>query len=173
MSRATLAVLVLALLVSPAAFAAQEVDTCAAPPFLVTSLPYTDTGTTCGATNDITNYSCASLPFPYPGPDVIYSFAMGAGNSVAFSASLTGSTGDLALFMISTCGNGATCIVTSQDAIGAGAGPEAIPAQNYATGTRYLYIDSYYASPAGTSCGTYTLNVTGTLPVELLNFSVD
>lgn len=173
MRRASLAFLLLALVVSPVAFAAQQVDTCAAPPFLVTALPYTDAGTTCGATNDITNYSCISLPFPYPGPDVIYSFSMGAGNSVAFSASLTGSTGDLALFVISTCGDGNSCIVTSQDAIGAGTGPETIAAQNYPTGTRYLYVDSYYGAPNPASCGTYTLNVTGTLPVELLNFSVD
>ncbi|MEM9594959.1 MAG: hypothetical protein AAGD06_11870 [Acidobacteriota bacterium] len=140
-------------------------------------LPYNDTGDTCGNTNDIGAYpggSCGTdLPFAYDGEDVIYEVPLGAGNNVTFSADLTGSTGDLALFLLSTCGDGNTCVAHSQDAIGAGNGPELIDPANYPDGTYYLYIDSYYAAGNAGSCGTYALEVTGTLPVELLEFSID
>lgn len=180
MKRAFLkAALVLAVVVvasSPMAQAAQEVDVCTPAP-VITTLPYADTGTTCGATNDITNYggTCATaLPFPYPGPDVIYAFATTAGNSVTISASLTGSTGDLALFVIdTTCATAANCNHQSQDAIGVGAGPENIAAASYSDGNHYIYVDSYYGAPAPASCGTYTLNVTGTLPIALDSFSIE
>lgn len=143
----------------------------------IASLPFTDPGTTCDNTNTITNYSSAAclanLNFPYPGENAIYQITLAAGNSVAFSASLTGSAGDLALFLLGTCGSGASCIDTSQDAVGPGAGPEDIAAATYPAGTYFLYIDSYYAAGSAGSCGTYTLNVTGTVPVELMSFSID
>lgn len=147
----------------------------ACPGQTIAALPFSDSGTTCDGTNTVTNYNStaclANLNFPYPGPDTVYSVTLGAGNNVAFSADLTGSPGDLALFLLSTCGTGSSCIDTSQDAIGAGAGPEDIAAASYTPGTYFLYVDSYYAS-GGASCGTYTLNVTGTVPVELESFEV-
>jgi hypothetical protein len=158
----------------PAVFAAQQADACTPAP-VITVLPYTDSGTTCGATNDITTYGgvCGTnLPFPYPGPDVIYAFTTTAGNSVAISASLTGSTGDLAVFVLDSCGVGSSCVQNSQDAIGAGAGPELIAAASYGVGTHYLYIESYYGT-GSISCGTYTLSVTGNLPIDLESFSID
>ena len=146
------------------------------PGVVIASLPFADPGTTCDNTNTITNYSSAAclanLNFPYPGPNAIYQVTLAAGNNVAFSADLTGSTGDLALFLLTTCGNGASCVDTSQDAIGAGVGPEDIAAASYAAGTYFVYVDSYYGT-GGASCGTYTLNVTGSLPVELQSFSID
>lgn len=148
------------------------------PGTLIPSLPASPAGNTCtsGATNTITNYggTCATaLPFPYPGPEDIYQFNAGAGANIAFSMSLTGSTGDLALFILDTCNVAANCINQSQDAIGPGAGPETIAATAYAAGDYYVYIDSYYGGTDPARCGTYTLNVTGTLPVELLEFKVD
>ena len=56
--------------------------------------------------------------------------------------------------------------------IGAGVGPELIAADNYAAGTYSVYIDSYYAAGGAASCGTYTLDVTGTVPAELLEFEI-
>ncbi|HLA79323.1 MAG TPA: PPC domain-containing protein [Vicinamibacteria bacterium] len=152
-------------------------DTCATPPTVVTGpLPYTDSGTSCGAANDFTNAgpsACrTSLPFNYPGPDVIYRVNLGAGNSVGYSMSLTGSTGDLALFLLDTCGVDTSCVANSQDAIGPGAGPELIAAAARPAGDYYLYVDSYYPIGNGASCGTYTLTVTGTLPVELQGFTI-
>ncbi len=150
-------------------------DGCATPPTVVGALPYTDSGTSCGAANDFNNNgpsTCrTNLNFTYPGPDVIYRVNLGTGNNVGYSMSLTGSTGDLAMFLLTDCGVDTSCVANSQDAIGPGAGPETIAAASRTPGDYYLYIDSYYGS-GGASCGTYTLNVTGTLPVELESFSI-
>lgn len=150
---------------------------CPTPP-VVAAVPFNDTGNTCtSSTNAITNYGgvCATmLPFPYPGPELIYRLNLGAGNNLAFSADLTGSTGDLALFFVgSACGVGTNCVANSQDAIGPGAGPEVIAAASYTPGTYYLYIDSYYGGANPARCGSYNLSITGILPVELIQFSAE
>lgn len=151
--------------------------TCPTPP-AVPSLPFSDSDDTCRVTsNVITNYGgvCATaLPFPYPGQELIYRINLGTGNNAEFTADLTGSAGDLALFLVGgTCGNGTNCVANSQDAIGPGAGPEVIPAASYTPGIYYLYVDSYYAVGQSGSCGTYSLTITGTLPVELIEFSAE
>lgn len=151
-------------------------DSCP-PGVFITTMPYTDSGNTCNGTNTISTYGgTCTLPFSYGGEDLIYEITLGSGNNVTFSADLTGSTGDLALFLISACGDGTSCLVNSQDAIGVGAGPELIDAAAYAPatpGTYYLYVDSYYDAGTSGSCGTYTLDVTGTIPVELVTFSAE
>lgn len=149
---------------------------CPNPP-AVTSLPFSDSGTTCGSTNTITNYSaaaCSNLASPYPGEDEAYAITVGASQSLDITADLAGGAGDLALFLIGTCGNGASCLDTSQDAIGPGTGPEVIPTvTGLAAGTYYVYVDSYYDAGTAGSCGTYTLNIAGTLPVSLQSYSID
>jgi hypothetical protein len=146
----------------------------ACPGDAIAALPFSDPGTTCDNTNTLTNYTgTCTLPFPYGGENAIYQITLAAGNNVTFSADLTGSAGDLALFLITTCGNGATCFDNSEDLIGAGVGPEVIAAASYTPGTYCLYVDSYYAAGNPGSCGTYTLSVTGSLPVELVEFSID
>lgn len=146
----------------------------ACPGDAIAALPFSDAGTTCDNTNTITNYTGAcTLPFPYGGENAIYQITLAAGNNVAFDLQLDGSAGDLAMFLISTCGNGTSCVDNSEDSIGAGVEPETIPAFSYAAGTYFLYIDSYYDAGTAGSCGTYTLNVTGSLPVELMSFSID
>ena len=151
---------------------------CSTPPPPISALPFTDSGDTCAATqtNSVTTYGgTCTLPFPYGGPEHIYQVTYGTGNSVGYSMSLTGSLGDLALFLVSgtTCGNGTTCVVNSQDAIGPGAGPELIAAAARPVGPYFLYIDSYYDLSTPGACGTYTLSATGTLPVELIQFDVN
>ena len=139
------------------------------------ALPFTQAGNTCGGANNINAYpACANLASPYPGPDDVWAITVGAGNSIDVTADLTGSTGDLALFFLSTCGDGNSCLSTSQDAIGPGVGPEIIPTITGLTAgnTYYIYVDSYYASGAA-SCGSYTLNVAGTLPVSLESYRID
>ncbi len=149
-------------------------DVCPPMAAITGPLPFMDSGDTCDNTNTITSYvGTCGLPFSYGGEDEIYEITLGAGNNVAFSADLTGSAGDLALFLIGTCGDGNSCIANSQDSVGAGAGPEDIPAAAYTPGTYYLYVDSYYNAGTTASCGTFTLTVTGTLPVELIEFSID
>lgn len=151
-------------------------DSCVGVP-IIAGLPYADSGNTCGFANDVQNYTgTCGLPFQYVGPDVVYQMNLGGVNDVAFSMDLTGSTGDLALFVLSACGDGTTCIINSQDSIGAGAGPELIASTTYGAGsggTFYVYVDSYYAVGEAGSCGTYTLNATGSLPVELVEFTVE
>jgi hypothetical protein len=146
---------------------------CPTPP-PVTSLPFTDAGTTCGGTNTVNNYGgCPNLAFPYPGPEDVFAITFGASQSLDITADLAGSTGDLAIFVLGTCGSGDSCFTTSQDAIGPGTGPEIVPTiTGRAAGTAYIYMDSYYAASNPAGCGTYTLNVAGTLPVELESFQI-
>jgi len=140
--------------------------------------PVTVTGNSCGGANNISNYGggiCdANLPFPYPGPEDVWQFTLtGTPNSVSISADLTGSTGDLAVFVLGTCGDGNSCIASSQDAIGAGAGPEEVTLDaNLTPGDYYIYIDSYYGT-GGISCGSYSLSLSGTQPVSLTTFGID
>jgi hypothetical protein len=138
-------------------------DTCAqAVP--ITSLPYNDTGDTTPFNNDLTFYSgTCTLPFSYAGEDEIYEITVGPGNLMNFSMDLTGSAGDLALFIISNCGDGTSCVINSQDAIGPGVGPEVINNVVLPAGTHYLYVDSYYDANTPGSAGTFSLSITGTL----------
>ena len=85
-------------------------DGCPPGAFITGPLPWNDTGDTCGGfTNTVTSYvGTCTLSFPYGGEDVVYELALGAGNNVGLSMDLTGSTGDLVLFMLTTCGDGNT-----------------------------------------------------------------
>ena len=151
-----------------------------ATPSNITALPFSQAGNTCGGTNNISNYGgpCGvDLPFPYPGPEDVWAITVGTGNAITVSADLTGSTGDLALYVLSTCGDGNSCLFHSQDAIGGGVGPEdvndGLPLTGLTAGNTYfIYVDSYYGT-GGASCGTYTLNVGGSLPVSLESYSID
>jgi hypothetical protein len=156
-------VLLLGILPVAVVFGLDGGDTCAeAVP--ITALPFNDTGDTTANTNTLTNYTgTCTLPFPYGGEDQIYEITVGPGNLMNFSMDLAGSTGDLALFIISNCGDGTSCVINSQDAIGPGAGPEVINNVNLPDGTHYLYIDSYYDADTPGSAGTFSLSITGTL----------
>jgi len=147
---------------------------CPNPP-LIGSLPFNQAGNTCGGANTVNSYGgCPNLAFPYPGPEDVYAITYGASQSLDITADLAGSTGDLAIFVLATCGSGDSCFTTSQDAIGPGIGPEVVPTiSGRPAGTFYVYIDSYYAASNPAGCGSYTLNVAGTLPVELESFQID
>ncbi len=143
------------------------------PSTIINSTPFNDTGDTCGNTNTITTYSgTCTLPFPYGGEDQVYGLTVGGGANINISADLTGSTGDLALFIVGTCGDGSTCVANSQDSIGPGAGPEEILGFSAAVGNYFLYVDSYYNAGSPGSCGTFDLDVTGTIPAELVEFEI-
>ena len=139
-------------------------------PAPVTDLP----GDSCGFTDTVNSYGgTCTLPFSYGGEDVVYEVTLGASNSVAFILDLTGSAGDLALFLIGTCGDGTSCVANSNDSIGPGAGPETIAETSYPAGTYYAMVDSYYDAGLTGSCGVYSLTAQPTFPVELINFSVE
>ena len=131
---------------------------------------YTDSGDTTGANNTIGNYSLATMPSAYPGPDKFYRLVLAATTSVSASMSLTGSALDGVVYITKTCPAGtgntlaaADTVVASQDSIGAGVGPEIVPLTLLPAGTYYIGVDSFAASGAG-SAGTYTLTVTSLAP---------
>jgi len=131
---------------------------------------YTDSGDTTGANNTIGNYSLATMPSTYPGPDKFYKLVLTSATSVSASVSLTGSALDGVVYITKTCPAGtgntlaaADTVASSQDSIGAGVGPEIVPLTLLPAGTYYIGVDSFAASGAG-SAGTYTLTVTSLAP---------
>jgi hypothetical protein len=143
-------------------------DTCAeAVP--ITTLPFNDTGTTIGKTDN----STGELPFACgivgggatrPGPDVFYSFTiLGPGNSLTFSVTTTDNQFDPGIYVLSVCGNLSTCqggADTNFDGE-----PEAFTVSNLAAGTYYFGVDSAYPSPDASRHGPYALSVTGSFGV--------
>jgi hypothetical protein len=143
-------------------------DLCSAPT-AITTLPFNDTGTTVGATDD----STGSLPFGCgivgsgdirPGPDVFYSFTiLGPGNTLTFTVTTTSNTYDPGIYVLSTCGNLSTCqggADTNFDGE-----PESFTVSNLAPGTYYFGVDSAYVHPDNSSDGPYALSVTGSFGV--------
>lgn len=147
--------------------------------------PGSTPGNNCGATSAIANYAsanCSAIVDGYPGPEEIWQFQIGA---IAATIAVDPVSSDLGIFLVTTCGTGTSC-VGFRDTIGDGAvsglaintanpnpGEFAdVPAGNVPPGTYFAYIDSYYAT-GPSSCSDYNLVVTGTLPVELTEFSID
>lgn len=160
---------------------------------VIARLPFGDSDDTTGNVNDLNTLPAQCSDYTQvAGPDLIYSFTVGAGNSVAFQVTPTNATYDPAIYVLGACGNGATCVIGSDSCVRSGFSPqppgcldgdadEDIAALAYAPGTHAVYVDSFYA--AGASCGgqgsvqcgtgPYTLTVTGTLPVELHRFEIE
>jgi hypothetical protein len=136
---------------------------------------FADSDNSCSATNKVDDYNnapggpCNSVD--YPGPDLIYRYGItGATNNVSVTLDAVTATADLALFVVSDCPNGTSCI-GFEDLIGGGA-TENVAFTNQAVGSYWVYVDSYYTSGAQ-SCGNYTVTLTGTRPVELMDFKVE
>ncbi|HSE64838.1 MAG TPA: hypothetical protein VLG15_14620 [Thermoanaerobaculia bacterium] len=143
-------------------------DLCGAPT-AITTLPFNDTGTTVGATDN----STGSLPFACgivgsgptrPGPDVFYSFTiLGPGNSLTFTVTTTSNTFDPGIYVLSVCGDLSSCqggADTNFDGE-----PETLMVSNLAAGTYYFGVDSAYVHPDNSSDGPYALSVTGSFGV--------
>lgn len=154
-------------------------DTCATAQ-TIAALPFTDAGTTVGGTNTVGALPVGCSDYTtVAGPDKIYLFTTTAGASVSITATPTNATFDPAIYVLSTCGTSATCVTGADATLGGAA--ETIAATGFAPGTYGLYVDSFYG--AGVGCGgqgnilcgdgPYNLSVTGTLPVEVTDFSVD
>lgn len=155
---------------------------------------FTDSGTTVGANNTVNtlNAGCSNYT-TVAGPDVIYTFALGAvanrGTPLTITVTPTGATGyDPAIYTLSTAGTGCpagTAVTVTNCVNGADAGlantAETITdaeTDAMAPGTYFLFVDSFYS--AGTAAapnrhnGPYDLVVGARpLPVELLDFSID
>jgi len=101
--------------------------------------------------------------------DAIFSFTLGAGNSTTITATPAGTYQAYVGIM-----SGAAC--NSTDTCGATEGESASAGAAVTTSTTGLAAGSYFlivTNIENTTCGTFTLAVSGALPVELQNFSVN
>jgi hypothetical protein len=171
-------------------------DTCAA----ATVIPngagnFTDSGTTIGANNTVTTLPAGCSDYTaVAGPDVIYTFTLGAlanrGTPLTITVTPTGATGyDTSIYTLSTAGVGCPAgtanVITTNCVNGADAGsfgaPETITdaeTDAMAAGTYFLFVDSFYSTGSAGQpnrlAGPYDLVVGARpLPVELLDFSID
>ena len=149
---------------------------CAGATQAVEPWPFSDTDNTCGKPALVSDYNNTGTggpcnTYPYPGPELIYQYDVGAGNDVTVTLTPTNPT-DMGVFIVSDCANTLSCVGFA-DAVGGGAasmiafGPDGLTPGSY-----WVYVDSFYAAGAA-SCGDYTLSVSGTVPVVLMEFSVD
>lgn len=157
------------------------------------ALPFADSDDTTGNVSDVNALPAMCSDYTQvSGPDLVYSFTVGAGNSVAFNVNPTNATYDPSVYVLGACGDASTCVIGADACVRSGVATqppgcldgdadEDVPALTYALGTHAVYVDSFYA--AGASCGAqgsvqcgtgpYTLTVTGTLPVELHRFEIE
>jgi hypothetical protein len=144
-------------------------DDCTAPPS-ITTLPFNDTGTTTGGNNTIGTIALGCSDYTTTGgPDKVYQFTAGASQNMNFL--VTPSSGwDPSIYVVSTCSNGDSCVTGADGGLGGTA--ESFTFTGRPAGTYFFWVDSFYAT--GTlSNGGFSVAVTGTLPVELTEFSVD
>ena len=139
-------------------------DSCTTPT-AISTLPYNDSGSTTNASDQgqfINPAGCtASGMISRPGPDVVYTFTVFAGNSLTITLTPE-ATYDADLYVWgSPCAGSNHCVVESDSGIEGQA--ETIGPRTFAPGTYYIYVDSIYAPEEGPDHGTYTLSVTGTL----------
>ena len=146
------------------------------------TLPFNDSGTTVGLTNDMNTTSgaganCTQWGGQVAGPDVIYTFTPGAGASMTFTVTPGNAVYDSAIYLLTTCGTGSTCVQKMDSTLSGQA--EVLGPVSLTQGTPYFfYIDSFYAAGggacgAGCEAGPYSVAVTGTLPADLIQFSVN
>jgi hypothetical protein len=160
---------------------------------VIASLPFGDSDDTTGHVSDVDALPALCSDYTQvSGPDLVYSFTVSAGNSVAFQVTPTNATYDPAIYVLGACGDGNSCVIGADACVRSGFTPqpagcldgdadEDLPPLAYAPGTHAVYVDSFYA--AGASCGSqgsvqcgtgpYTLSVTGTLPVDLHRFEIE
>jgi len=149
---------------------------CAGATQAVEPWPFMDGGNTCGQPAVVSDYNNTGTggpcnTYPYPGPELIYRFDVGAGNDVTVTLTPT-SPADMGLFVVSDCANTLSCVGFA-DAVGGGAVSNiAFGVDGLTPGPYWVYVDSFYAAGAA-SCGDYNLAVSGTIPVELMEFSVE
>jgi hypothetical protein len=106
-----------------------------------------------------------------PSPDVIFSFTLGAGFT-ATKIHLTTTTGTYQPQMVlqQACGSTSDCVDTANAAAAGGAADLTLTGKT--AGAYFLAVGGTSTSVA-TDCGTFSLSLDGTLPVQLQKFSVD
>lgn len=125
----------------------------------------TVSGDTCASANPIGGYG--GLPSPHN--DVIYYFDA---QDAAANINVTAANYNYAVFLTSDCAGNTSAPIQGSNGPGVG-GTFPVNEAEVADGARwYITVSGNPTTPAGT-CGTYTLEVDGQLPVELQNFSVE
>lgn len=130
-------------------------------------------GDTTGGTNSVPSIPAVCHPgenwTTAAGAERVYQFTAGSGANLTFVLTSTDTANyDPFLYILGTLGTSATCVIGSDDMPTAYA-----PSVTYSSFTAgqnyYVYADSFYSADAG----SFTLAVTGTLPVTLQEFSID
>lgn len=130
-------------------------------------------GNTTGGTNSVPSIPAACHPgenwTTAAGAERVYQFTAGTGANLTFVLASTDTANyDPFLYILGTLGNSADCIIGSDD-IPAVTAPAVTFAAFNAGQDYFVYADSFFAADAG----SFTLTVTGTLPVSLQEFSID
>ena len=134
----------------------------AAPGFLFSTLPFTDTGTTIGMVNDINSLpSGVSTYAQVSGPDVFYTFNVAVAGSMTFRLTPTGNSSyDPAIYLLAGTPVGSSGMPGGGRDVAAANAAEQFTIQ-LNPGTYYLVVDSFYSTGAF-SAGAYQLEVSGT-----------
>jgi hypothetical protein len=114
---------------------------------------------TCGDTTPIGNAK-----------EYIYSVSLGTGNDASITVTGTGFNPYVALMAGADCNSLDTCQTNNSENAGAADAGITVGPTNAPTGSYFLVITDPSNAAA---CGAFTLDITGTLPVKLQEFSVD
>ncbi len=108
------------------------------------------------------------------GPEDVYVITPGTGNALTFTLT-GGGAWDPMMYILATCGDASSCVEGSDDATpgGSNLNPRPLSPSLTAGNTYFVYVDSWYGASSSNSSGPYTLNVSGTFPVTLTEFSID
>ncbi len=125
----------------------------------ISSLPFSESSTTCGAVDDITSSNatvCGSTSY-YTGEDVVYSFTPTTDGSITINLTSTGTfTGIMLYDDCPMSGQGGSCMGYSQSS----SGDETMCVSVQQDVTYYLVVDSY-DSP---DCNPYTISISAPDP---------
>lgn len=136
-------------------------QTCASP--ITINSNSTVDGDTCGAANVIPSFG--ALPSPHN--DVVYSFvAEGADATISMPAS----NFNYGAFLLDACDTDGNAFPTQAITNPPGG---SFQVSGLVDGQTYYIVVSGSPAEGNPVCGTFTLDVDGTLPVELQSFSVD
>jgi hypothetical protein len=150
------------------------VNQCPAPPVPVNDVcatalplpcgPFSIGGTTLGAYNDYTPASSSCTGFSQAlGPDVVYYVDLVVGNVITVTMS-TGGLWDDALYLVTDCGNMASCVAGDDQYPDGSTFTYVVPAGG--AGRYYLIVDGYGPSGYGAFTISGTIDCTPPVPVE-------
>lgn len=137
-------------------------QTCGAPLPMMTDTDVA--GDTCSAENTITGFG----PLPSPHNDIVYSFvAQGANATLTVDAA---GGYDYGLILVDACNPISPAPLNATTGPGNGGN---FQLTGLTDGSTYYVVMTGNPNNANAQCGTYTIDVNGTVPVELQTFSVE